>query len=73
MCQEQIVLEANINLPSPMITQQYPDISGASNCGFETCLTLLSLPLDHPLKLHVVLEDESIVPICAILLESPTD
>ena len=73
LCQEQIILEAEIDLPSPMITQQYPDIPGAGNCGFETCLTLLGLPLDDPLKLHVLLEDDSTVPICAILLESTTD
>ena len=68
-CQEHILLEIDVNLPSPMITQQYPDITNAGNSGFESCLTVMNIPLEHELKLHALLEDESIIPLCAISLK----
>ncbi len=68
--QEDILLEIPVNLPSPMITQQYPDIPNAGNSGFESCLTVVGIPLEHELKLYAVLEDESVIPLCAIFLKS---
>lgn len=67
--QEDIIIEIPINLPSPMITQQYPDIANAGNSGFESCLTVMNIPIEHELKLHALLEDESIIPLCAISLK----
>ncbi len=69
-CQEHILLETAVNLPSPIVTQQYPDIPNAGNSGFESCLTVVGIPLEHELKLHALLEDESIIPLCAIFLKS---
>ncbi len=68
--QEYILSEISVNLPSPMITQQYPDIPNAGNSGFESCLAITDIPLKHELKLQVLLDDESVIPLCAIFLQS---
>ncbi|MGF1540930.1 MAG: hypothetical protein ACFCU5_10845 [Pleurocapsa sp.] len=64
--QEHLLSEIPVNLPSPMITQQYPDIPNAGNSGFESCLAVTGIPLEHELKLQVLLDDESVIPLCAI-------
>jgi hypothetical protein len=67
--QEHILLEIPINLPTPTIVQQYPDIPNAGNSGFESCLAVTDLPSEHELKLQVLLDDKSIVPLCAIFFK----
>ena len=67
--QERTLLEVPVNLPSPIITQQYPDIPQAANSGFEFPLTIAGIPT--PAELHVVaaLSDRSTIPFCALVIK----
>jgi multidrug efflux pump subunit AcrA (membrane-fusion protein) len=68
--QETTLLEIPVDLPSPIITQQYPDIPKAGNSGFETILTVAGISSKTELILNVVLENNSVIPLCAIFLQA---
>jgi hypothetical protein len=67
--QQEVLVEAETGLARPAITQQYPDISGAGNSGFECSVAVLGIPLETELAIVTVLEDKSIIPLCAIALK----
>jgi multidrug efflux pump subunit AcrA (membrane-fusion protein) len=68
-CQKQVLVEAEIGLARPAITQQYPDISGAGNSGFECSLAVIGIPSETELAISATLEDKSLIPLCAITLK----
>lgn len=67
--QQQTIIEADIGLARPAITQQYPDISGAGNSGFECSFAVMGMPSEAELAIEVVLEDKSVIPLCAVVLQ----
>jgi hypothetical protein len=67
--QQEVLIEAEIGLARPAITQQYPDIPGAGNSGFECSVAVLGIPSETELAIETVLEDKSIIPLCAITLK----
>jgi hypothetical protein len=67
--QQEILIEAEIRLARPAITQQYPDIPGAGNSGFECSIAVLGIPSETELAIEVVLEDKSVIPLCAVTLK----
>lgn len=60
-CQGQTLVEIPVNLSSPNVTQYYPDISAAGKCGFETALSIVSMPSKAQLEVQAVLENEDII------------
>ena len=67
--QQQPILEAAIGLSRPAVTQQYPDIPGAGSSGFECYLAVAGMPSEAELAIVVTLEDNSVIPLCAICLQ----
>ena len=67
--QAEQILETSVTLRRPTIAEQYPDISTANKCGFEFCLSVVGISEATELKLNAVLQDLSIVPLCAIILQ----
>ncbi|WP_036478309.1 hypothetical protein [Myxosarcina sp. GI1] len=63
---EQTLLEVAANLPTPIVTQQYPDIPQAANSGFEFPLMVAGIPAATELNLVAVLGDGSTIPLCAL-------
>ena len=63
------LLETPVEHPRPTVMQQYPDILGANQSGFEFSLAVAGISAETELKLNVVLEDQSVVPLCAIVLK----
>lgn len=66
--QQQPILNADIGQARPTVTQQYPDIPGASNSGFEGYLAVTGMPSEVELAIEAVLENEKVIPLCAICL-----
>lgn len=66
----EILVETVIDRPRPAIINQYPDIPKAGTSGFECALMVAGIPSEIDLHLSVVLEDGSVVPLCAISLQS---
>lgn len=58
-----------VDQPRPPIAQQYPDIPKARDSGFETSLSIVAMPSEATLELKAMLEDDTSVAICAILLK----
>ena len=67
--QGETLLEIPVDRPSPIVTQQYPDISTASKCGFRTALTVAGISSETEITLSAVLEDDTVVSLCAIILD----
>ena len=71
----EIVYEGKTLLPtpvdqsSPLIAQQYPDIPKARNSGFETALSIVAMSSEAVLEVQGLLEDNTSIPICAIILK----
>lgn len=65
----QTLLEIPVDQPRPFITQQYPDIPDARESGFETALAIVAIPSAATLELQATLEDNTSIPICAIILK----
>lgn len=67
--QGETILESSINLRRTKIAEQYPDISSAGNSGFEFPLAVTGISTAVEFNLNAVLEDKTIVPLCAIIFE----
>lgn len=67
--QQQPILNAQIGQSRPTVTQQYPDIPGAGNSGFEANLAVIGIPSEVELAVEAVLENEKVIPLCAICLQ----
>ena len=67
--QQQPILDADIGQVRPTVTQQYPDIPGASNSGFEAFLAVTGMPSEVELAIEAVLENDKVIPLCAICLK----
>jgi len=67
--EDQIVSEFRAGLARPAIIQQYPDIPTAGISGFECLFSIVGMEAETELILKVILEDESVIPLCAICLQ----
>ncbi len=65
----QTLLATPVDQPRPQITRQYPDIPKARESGFETSVSIVAMPSEGTLELQAMLEDDTSVPICAIVLQ----
>lgn len=63
------LLETPVKYPRPIVVQQYPDIPRANQSGFEFSVAVVGISAAE-LSLEAVLEDQSVVPLCTIILES---
>lgn len=63
------ILSTEVKMLRPKIVEQYPDIPTASRCGFEFALSVAGIPGEVEITLEAVLEDSSVVPLCAIFLQ----
>ena len=66
---ETVAIESPIGQARPKITQQYPDIPGAGNCGFECCLSLIGMPKKVDLVVRAVAESGKTIALCSISVE----
>jgi multidrug efflux pump subunit AcrA (membrane-fusion protein) len=67
--QTEQILETPIKIRRPKIVEQYPDISTANQCGFEFSLSVAGITTTVELNLEAVLSDQSIVPLCIIVVQ----
>ena len=67
--QDRQILSTTADIRLPKIASQYPDIPTAHQCGFEFSLSVAGIPGLVELNLEAVLQDETIVPLCAIALQ----
>ena len=67
--QQQTIIETPVNLSRPEVTNRYPEIPRADKSGFEVAVSVLGIPPTAELELQAILKDETVLPICAILLE----
>ena len=68
------ILEVPIKLRRPQIAEQYPDIPSANKSGFEFPLSVAGISDVAEFNLEAVLEDRTVVPLCAITVQpSPTE
>ncbi len=65
----QTLLETPVDQSRPQITRQYPDIPKARESGFETSISIVAMPSEATLELQAMLEDDTSVTICAIVLK----
>ena len=63
------VSEFKTGLARPAIMQQYPDIPTAGISGFESIFSIVGMEPETELTLNVILEDESVISLCAISLK----
>ena len=63
------ILEVPIELRRPKIAEQYPDIPSANNSGFEFPLCVAGISNPTKFDLEVVLEDKTIIPLCAFIFQ----
>jgi len=63
------ILEVPIELRRPKIAEQYPDIPSAHHSGFEFPLSVVGISNPTKFDLEVVLEDQTVVPLCAIIFQ----
>lgn len=68
--QGDILLEAEVYHSRPTVMQRYPDIPTAKDCGFEFSLAVVGMPETVKLNFEAVLEDETVIPLCDLILES---
>jgi hypothetical protein len=67
--QTELILETPVKIRRPKIVEQYPDISTANKCGFEFSLSLAGIPETAELNLEAILQDQSVVPLCIIIVQ----
>ena len=67
--QDEILVETSVNLPSPGVTQYYPDIAAAGKSGFETSLSVVGIPPSAELKIQVLLENKDTINLSIISLQ----
>ncbi len=67
--EDKTVSEFKTGLARPAIMQQYPDIPTAGISGFESIFSIVGIEPETEFILKVVLEDKSIIPLCAICLQ----
>lgn len=67
--QSENLLEAPVKLRRPVVIQRYPDIPSANQSGFEFSLAVAGLSAAE-FNLEAVLDDQTVVPLCTIVLES---
>ena len=67
--QSENLLEVPVKLRRPVVIQRYPDIPSANQSGFEFSLAVAGLSTAE-FNLEVVLNDQSVVPLCTITLKS---
>lgn len=67
-CQQETIVETPVNLSRPEVTNKYPEIPKANKSGFEVAISLVGMPPEAELELNAILKDETVLPICAILL-----
>lgn len=67
--QDTILVEAPINLPSPGVTQYYPDIAAAEKSGFETSLSVVDIPTSAEIEVQAELENKEVVSLSVISLQ----
>ena len=64
--QDKTLVETPVNLPSPGVTQYYPDIAAAGKSGFKTSLSVGDIPAEAELKIQVLLENQDIINLSVI-------
>lgn len=67
--QGETLLEMPVDRPRPTVIQQYPDIAAAGDSGFESSFSVAGLDTETELELHAVLADETVIPLCAIVIK----
>ena len=67
--QQQPILNAETGQARPTVSQQYPDIPGAGNSGFEASLAVIGIPQKLELAVEAVLDNDRVIPLCAICLQ----
>ncbi|MEM9273610.1 MAG: hypothetical protein AAGA80_11690 [Cyanobacteria bacterium P01_F01_bin.143] len=67
--QQETIVETLVNLSRPQVTNRYPEIPNANKSGFEASISVVSMPAEVELELKAILQDETILPLCAILLK----
>ena len=67
--EDKIVSEFRTGLARPAIMHQYPDIPSAGISGFESLFSIVGMEPKTELTLNVILEDKSVIPLCAICLQ----
>jgi len=67
--EDKTVSEFRTGLARPAIMHQYPDIPSAGISGFECIFSTVGIEPETELTLNVILEDKSIIPLCAICLQ----
>ena len=67
--QQQTIIDTPVNLSRPAITNKYPEIPKADKSGFEVAISVVRMPSEAELELQAILQDETILPICAIFLK----
>ncbi len=60
------LVETPVNLPSPGVTQYYPDIAAAGKSGFKTSLSVGDIPAEAELEIQVLLENQDIINLSVI-------
>ncbi len=68
--QKEQILSTSVTVRRPKVAEQYPDIPNANQCGFEFSLSVAGIPAAVELNLEAVLSDSSVVPLCAIVVQS---
>lgn len=63
------LVETPVNLPSPGVTQYYPDIGAAGKSGFETSLSIVGIPTEAELEIQALLENQDIINLSVISLK----
>lgn len=69
ICQTENLLETPVKYSRPIVMQQYPDIPTANKSGFEFSIAVAGISTVTKLNLEAILEDQSIVPLCDIVLQ----
>ena len=67
--QGETLVETPVNLPSPGVTQYYPDIAAAGKSAFETSVSVAELPTKAELAIQVLLENQDIINLSVISLQ----
>ena len=67
--QGKTLVETPVNLPSPGVTQYYPDISAAGKSGFETSLSIVGIPKEAELEIQVLLENKDTINLSLVSLK----
>ncbi len=58
--------KATTSVNRPGVAKQYPQVSGAENCGFQMEVGVIGLPLEGELRIRAVFENKSTVSIGVI-------